>query len=110
MMLYCDYCSYGYISVRCSICGRENLVCACDGLDGICEEHYCISCLEPFIELDEDGVCKDCRDESRLGNLSVKITPDKGILSERECADYLAENYTLEYLRECQDSLQENTG
>lgn len=59
-MIYCDYCGYSYIDHKCRICSKMISTCGCDCARDVCEEHFCVECSEPYIELNEDGWCEDC--------------------------------------------------
>lgn len=63
--MYCSYCGYSYIEVECDICHMKTQICGCDCGRRTCEEHFCVECQEPFLELNEDGECKSC-EENRL--------------------------------------------
>jgi len=57
--MYCDYCGYSWISTPCRICGLLVRSCGCDVAD-VCEEHFCVECSDPFLELSEEGMCMSC--------------------------------------------------
>ena len=65
MIIYCDYCGYSYVKSKCCLCGKEIETCGCDCLRDVCEEHYCVECGEPYLELNEDGVCEGCEEDDR---------------------------------------------
>lgn len=63
--MYCSYCGYGYIKRKCKLCGHTISTCGCDSGRDVREEHYCVCCDEPFLELNEWGECKQCKEATR---------------------------------------------
>lgn len=60
MPSYCSYCGYGWLKHNCLLCGASIRTCGCDCARDVCEEHSCVDCGEPFLELNDDGLCADC--------------------------------------------------
>ena len=44
--MYCDYCGWDYIKIKCRECGREDEVCGCDFARRYCDECHCSICGE----------------------------------------------------------------
>lgn len=63
---YCSYCGYGWLKHICSLCGDSIWTCGCDCARDVCEEHACVDCGEPFLELNNDGLCTDCDPLSKI--------------------------------------------
>lgn len=62
--MYCSYCGWEYTKRICSICRSTIiLICGCDFARIACEEHFCLECEEPHLELNDEGLCSNCEQE-----------------------------------------------
>ena len=59
--MYCSYCGYSYLKHKCKLCNAIIETCGCDPARNFCEEHFCTSCQEPFLELNDFGECDNCK-------------------------------------------------
>ncbi len=76
---YCSYCGYGWLKHNCLLCGASIRTCGCDCARDVCEEHFCVDCGEPFLELNDDGLCAGC---DPLSEIEVGIRVECKFLEE----------------------------